>query len=144
MIQGVAIKPLKKFPDERGMVMHMLRSDAETFKGFGEAYFSVVNPGVVKGWKYHKEVVQNMVAPVGMIKMVIFDSREDSSTKGQIQEIEFGIENYNLITIPPKVWYSFKGMSNSPSMITNITNLPYRADESMTKDLSDESIPYTW
>ncbi|MCF8057803.1 MAG: dTDP-4-dehydrorhamnose 3,5-epimerase family protein [Bacteriovoracaceae bacterium] len=144
MINGVKIKPLRKIPDERGMVMHMLRSDSDTFAGFGEAYFSVVNSGVIKGWKYHKEVVQNMVAPVGMIKMVLFDSREKSDTRGSIQEVEFGLEDYKLITIPARIWYSFKGISESPSIIANITSKPYSPVESITKQLGDYSIPYFW
>ena len=54
MIKGVEIHPLKQIPDERGKIMHMLRSDDPYFERFGEIYFSMVYPGVVKGWHLHR------------------------------------------------------------------------------------------
>jgi len=144
MIEGVKVTPLRIISDERGMVMHMLRSDSETFVNFGEVYFSVVNPDKVKGWKFHKERFQNMVVPSGMIKLVIFDDREGSKTKGAIYELEIGSDNYQLVFLPPQIWYGFKGISNGPSIIANLADKPHDPKESITKDLSDPSIPYKW
>jgi len=144
MIDGVFIKSLKVFADERGKVMHMLRSDDAFFKQFGEIYFSVVNPGIIKGWKKHSKMTQHFSVPVGNIKLVIYDNREDSSTKGKIQEIFIGAENYQLVRIPPLVWYSFKAVGDSFALIANCPDLPHVDNEVVTVDLFDKKIPYNW
>ena len=79
-IQDVVISPLRKIPDERGCIMHMLRSDAPHFERFGEVYFSTAYPGVIKGWHEHTMQVQNYAVISGMIKLVLYDNRETSPT----------------------------------------------------------------
>lgn len=144
MIEGVLIEPLKCFQDERGEVRHMLRSDAPFFRKFGEVYFSYINPGYVKGWKMHKEMTQHFAVPVGNLKLVLFDGRDGSPTKGQVQEIELGLDNYRLVRIPPKVMYSFSAAGDERAMIVNCADMPHRPDESVQIALNDRSIPYQW
>ena len=97
MIEGVIITPLKQIEDENGKVMHMLRKDSKVFKKFGEIYFSCGYPDVVKAWHIHKEMTLNNCCVVGMIKLVLYDSREGSSTKGEIMELFIGEDNYCLV-----------------------------------------------
>ena len=144
MIEGVLIKPLSVFSDGRGKVMQMLRSDAPFFKHFGEVYFSIVNPGIVKGWKRHLKMTQHFAVPVGNIKLVFYDNRENSSTNGEIQEIFIGTKNYQLVRIPPLVWYSFKAMGSKFALITNCTDLPHDPNEVINIDSFDKRIPYDW
>lgn len=144
MIKGVFIKPLKVFSDERGKVMHMLRCDATFFKQFGEIYFSTINPGIIKGWKKHLKMTQHFAVPMGNIKLVIYDDRDNSSTKGEIQEIYIGTENYQLVRIPPLVWYAFKAVGNESALIANCTDLPHDPNEAIATDPFDKKIPYDW
>ena len=81
-IDGVRVTPLRRIPDERGAVLHMLREDDEHFERFGEIYFSTVYPGVVKGWHLHREMTLNYAVPMGMVKLVCYDDREGSPTRG--------------------------------------------------------------
>ena len=108
-IHDVRIKPLRRIPDERGAVFHMLREDDDVFERFGEIYFSLVYPGVVKGWHIHRKMTLNYAVPIGMIKLVCYDDRADSPTRGAVQEIHTGELDYALVTIPPDVWNGFKG-----------------------------------
>jgi dTDP-4-dehydrorhamnose 3,5-epimerase len=144
MIDGVQIQPLKRIEDERGAVMHMLRSDQPHFEKFGEVYFSMVKPGVIKGWKLHKEISQNMAVPEGKIRLVIYDPRKTSPTFGQIQAIDFGTDNYCLVQMPPNVWYAFQAISSTHAIIANCTTAPHRPEESETLPLGTEVIPYSW
>src|SRR3990172_6245636 len=123
MIEGVGIKPLRQIPDDRGKIMHMIRSDDEAFKSFGEIYFSWVYPGVIKAWHLHKEMILNYAVPVGHIKLVLFDGRENSPTNGVIQEIFMGPDNYSLVTISPMVWNGFTGLGTEPSMVANCASI---------------------
>lgn len=143
-IEGVEIFPLKIIRDERGAVMHILRSDQSHCTQFGELYCSLVNPGVVKGWKRHKEITQSMSVPEGMMKLVIYDDRSDSPTKGNVKIIEFGIDNYTLVRLPPMVWYSFKAISLGHAIIVNYVSQPHDPSESEILPLGTDKIPFKW
>ena len=111
MIEGVRLIPLKQIQDERGKVMHMLRVTDPHFKKFGEIYFSCTYPGVVKGWHKHSEMTLSYAAVTGAVKVVLFDDRVSSATKGEVQEIYLTQENYCLLVVPP-----FTTPSPSPSI----------------------------
>lgn len=144
MIDGVIVTPLKQILDERGKIMHMMRGDSTGFQGFGEIYFSCVHPGAIKGWHIHKEMVLNYAVPHGNIKFVLYDDRPTSSTRGEVQEIFMGPDNYCLVTVPPMVWNGFKGIGKEMAIVANCTSIPHRADEIDRLDPFDPSIPYNW
>ena len=144
MIEGVKVKPLKQIPDERGKVMHMLRNDSEEFQGFGEIYFSYVNPGAVKAWRLHKRMTLNYAVPYGQIKLVLFDDRSKSSTQGEVQEIITGADNYCLITIPPLVWNGFMGVGTGQAIVANCATLPHDPEEVLREDPLTDKIPFHW
>lgn len=144
MISEVTITPLKILSDERGRIMHMLRCDDPHFEKFGEIYFSWVYPGVVKGWHLHKRMALNYAVPVGVVKLVLYDGREESSTKGELQEIFMGEQNYVLVTVPPMVWNGFKGIGVQPAMVANCATLPHDPDEIIRMDPYHNEIPYAW
>lgn len=144
MIEGVKIISLKKIPDERGAIMHMMRSDDPHFEKFGEIYFSTVYPGVIKGWHLHKEMTLNYAVIYGMIKLVLYDERENSSTKGKIEEFFIGWENYCLIKIPPMIWNGFKGIGTTMAILANLATIPHSPDEIERLDPFNKRIPYNW
>jgi dTDP-4-dehydrorhamnose 3,5-epimerase len=144
-IEGVTITQLLEIKDERGSVLHMLRNDSEDFTRFGECYFSEVLPGVVKAWKKHKEQTQNLAVPVGRIRLVIYDGRENSLTRGKTGFLELGRpDDYHRVKIPPGLWYGFKCISSIPALIANCADFPHNKNESEIIDLFDNSIPYFW
>ncbi len=145
MIDGVLIKALKKIPDERGTIMHMMRCDDPDFEKFGEIYFSTVYPGVIKGWHIHKEMTLNYAVIYGMIKLVLYDERENSPTKGEVQEIFLSCDNYCLVKIPPMVWNGFKGIGTTAAIVANLATIPHRSDEiERLNPLDNNRIPYKW
>lgn len=143
-IDGVALRELKKIRDDRGMVMHMVRSDSDLFKGFGEIYFSVTNPGVTKAWKKHLQATQLFAVPQGKMKIVMFDAREGSKTRGQIMETILGVDQYRLLKIPPGIWYGFQAVSLEPAMIANCCDLKHDPAEQTSLPLDSKEIPYRW
>jgi dTDP-4-dehydrorhamnose 3,5-epimerase len=144
MIEGVVITPLRQIEDRRGKVMHMLRRDSPIFTEFGEIYFSTANPGAVKGWNRHRRMCLNYAVPHGRILLVLFDERASSPTTGVVQELTVGDGNYSLITIPPMIWTSFKGVSNVPALVANCATLPHDPEEAEQRALDDPSMPYRW
>lgn len=144
MIEGVRITPLKQILDERGKVMHMLRNDAAHFIGFGEIYFSCVHPSAIKAWHIHKRMTLNYAVPHGNIKFVLYDDRPASPTKGEVQELFLGPDNYCLVTVPPLVWNGFKGIGTETAIVANCATIPHDPSEIERRDPFDPSIPYRW
>ena len=143
-IDGLVVTPLRRIPDERGAILHMLREDSPTFERFGEIYFSMVYPGVIKGWHLHTEMTLNYAVPVGMIKLVCYDDRDGSPTKGNLVELHIGELNYALVTIPPFVWNGFKGEGTKPALVANCSTIAHRPDEIQRKDPFTPDIGYDW
>ena len=144
MIYDVKITPLKIISDNRGKVMHMLRTDSQVFEKFGEIYFSTIYHQSIKGWHLHKESVLNYVCIKGKVKLVLFDNRKESSTKGVYQELILSPEDYFLVTIPPNIWNGFKGLDEAESIIANCLTLPHDEKEMVRKDSFDKSFNYKW
>lgn len=146
MIEGVKTKKLKVIPDERGRLMEMLRSDDELFITFGQVYLTTAYPGVVKGWHYHKKQTDNMVVVKGMMKIVLYDAREGSSTKGEVNEFFMGIHNTILLQIPPFVFHGFKCIGEEEAMVINCPTetFNYEDPDEFRVDPHENDIPYDW
>lgn len=144
MIEGVLVKPLRQIPDERGKIMHMMRVDDSHFEKFGEIYFSVVYPDVIKGWHLHTKMTLNYAVVSGMIKLVLYDAREKSLTKGELQELYIGEDNYVLVKIPPGIYNGFKGIGIKPAIVANCSDIPHDPEEIQRKDPFSNDIPYDW
>jgi len=124
--------------------MHMLRADDPHFEQFGEIYFSMVYPGAIKAWHLHKEMTLNYAVVVGSIKLVLYDDRSTSPTKGELMELFPGEADYCLIKVPPLVWNGFKGIGTEPAIVANCATIPHRSDEIARLDPSSDTIPYSW
>jgi dTDP-4-dehydrorhamnose 3,5-epimerase len=143
-IAGLVVTPLRRIPDERGAVFHMLRDDSPVFERFGEIYFSTVYPGAIKGWHLHRKMTLNYAVPFGMIKLVCYDDRPDSPTHGNVTELHIGDLNYCLVTIPPLIWNGFKGTATHPALVANCATVHHSPDEIERLDPFSERIPYDW
>jgi dTDP-4-dehydrorhamnose 3,5-epimerase len=146
LIDGVHVKQLKVIADERGYLMEMMRSDDPFFQRFGQSYVSVAYPGVVKGWHYHKVQTDHFVIVKGMMKVVLYDSRDGSPTKGVLNEFFMGERNPILVTIPPGVVHGMKGIGTEPAMLVNVPTEMYRYDQpdEFRIDPHSKDIPYDW
>jgi len=146
MIEGVKIKQLKAIPDERGRLMEILRCDDEIFEKFGQVYLTTAYPGVTKAWHHHANQRDNFAVVKGMMKVVLYDPREDSPTRGEVNEFFLGEHNHLLLSIPPRVVHGFKCIGESEALVINVPTEPYdpaNPDEFRIPP-DDESIPYDW
>ena len=144
-IDGVIIQPLRQIADNRGAILHMMRNDSGLYEKFGEVYFSEILPGVVKAWKMQTKKTQNLAVPVNKIRLVIYDSRPNSITHGKIKECKIGRPDYyNLIQIPPMLWYGFQSLEGRTALVVNCTNYPHNPDDNKSLPYDSDQIPYQW
>jgi len=142
MIDGIIFTTLSIIDTKGGDVLHAMKADDPGFFGFGESYFSTIEPGAIKGWKLHNKMVLNLIVPVGCVKFVIYDDRKGSKTKGSIDNFKLSRKNYGRLTVPPDLWVGFQGIDIHESLILNIASIPHDPYESLLKELDE--IDYDW
>ena len=141
MIDGVQVSPRRIIPDPRGDVLHMLKRTDEVFSEFGEVYFSKIQPGQQKAWRRHREATSQLAVPIGAVHFVLFDDRETSATRGKRSDVVIGENQYNLLTIPPMVWYAFENTGVIGALIGSCSSLPHDPNESDKREISDPRMP---
>ncbi len=141
-IHGVILTPLKKIENPKGDVYHALKNNDTGYAGFGEAYFSTVKAGEIKGWKKHKIMNMNLIVPAGTIKFVLYDGREESISNGQFMQITLSPINYLRLTVPPNIWMAFQGTGSPLNLLLNISDILHDPKESENILLNE--IDYDW
>lgn len=144
MIDGVLIQSLRKIVDSRGRVMHMMKATDPHFEKFGEIYFSACYPGIIKGWHDHTRMIINYAVVSGTIQLVLYDRREGSPTKGEVQEIVLGEHNYCLVKVPPGVVNGFRALGSQEAIVANCASIPHDPTETIRIDPFTPEIPFNW
>jgi dTDP-4-dehydrorhamnose 3,5-epimerase len=146
LIAGVQVRSLRCIPDDRGFLMELLRSDWPEFERFGQAYVTACYPGVIKAWHYHQKQWDLFVCVHGMARLVLYDPREDSPTRGVVNEFHIGYLNPCLVKIPPRVYHGFTAEGGQTALIINFpTELyDYERPDEYRLPYDDPSIPYDW
>ena len=146
MIDGVEVKRLKWNIDERGRLIELVRKDDDFFNKFGQVYLTTAYPGVVKAWHYHKEQVDHMGVIKGRMKIVLYDGRENSPTKGELNEFFSGEYDPKVIRIPQKVYHGFKCVSEEEAFVINTVSEVYNSKDpdEYRLDWDTDKIGYDW
>lgn len=146
MIWGVAVKPLRVIPDERGRLMEILRVDDPIFEKFGQVYLTTTYPGIIKAWHCHMLQDDNITVVKGMLKLVLYDMREDSSTKGELNEFFLGEHNPILVHVPKGVYHGWKCISQEEALVINCVTEPYnyKQPDEYRLPYNTDQIPYDW
>lgn len=145
-ISDVVVRDLKLLPNERGRLMEIQRSDESDFLGFGQAYVTSTYPGVVKAWYRHSTQIDQLTVVTGLLKLVLFDDRDGSATRGVVQEVVLGDLAPRLVRIPPGVWHGFQAIGGLETFVLHLNTIPYdfsHPDEERIPPDSDR-IPYRW
>ena len=144
MIDGVKVIALRTIVDERGKIMHMLKATDDHFIQFGEIYFSTAWPGTVKAWHIHTKMTVNNAVLSGHAKLVMYDLRPDSPTKGELLEVFLGEDNHVLVQIPPGIANGYKAYGNKEAILANCATIAHEPDEMLRMPFNTNEIPYNW
>ena len=133
----ISCKKLRVIDHPKGSIRHALKSSDAEYVGFGEVYFSEIEYCKIKAWKKHIKMKMNLVVPVGLVKFVFYEEKEKF-----FQEFILGLENYCRLSVPPGIWFGFKGMDKNLNLVMNISDLEHDPNEVQRKDISE--IVYEW
>ena len=135
-VEQILVTPLKRISLAGGDVLHAIKSTDPGFMDFGEAYFSMIELDAIKGWKRHLRMTLNLVVPVGMVQFVFIDNQ------GAVREEVVGSDRYVRLTVPPGIWFGFRGLVAPYSLLMNVADIPHDPAEIERKALSD--IIFQW
>lgn len=135
-MDGLILTPLKQIHHPKGDVFHAMKKSDEGFDGFGEAYFSTINQGDIKGWKKHTQMTLNLVVPVGEIEFVVYNEKLKEFFNTKLSH-----DNYQRLTVKAGLWVAFRGISEY-NILLNLANLEHDSSEAVNINLSD--IKYEW
>ena len=142
-INGVTTTPLSIINIKGGDVLHAMKKSDHGYSGFGEAYFSTIEPKAIKGWKRHTQMVLNLVVPIGSVRFILYDDRENQNNINKFQEVILSIaDGYARLTVPPMIWVGFQGLARQTSLVLNIANIEHSPDEIERKELDE--IEFIW
>ena len=122
-VNQIRITPLKRIQVVGGDVLHGMKCSDSGYIDFGEAYFSFIEMNAIKAWKRHLRMTLNLVVPLGTILFAFIDEQ------GVGREEVVGEKRYVRLTVPPGIWFGFKGVGNKESMVLNIANICHDPDE---------------
>lgn len=128
-VKQIIVTPLKHIPVVGGDVLHAMKCSDPGFVGFGEAYFSQIERGAAKAWKRHLRMTLNLVVPMGVVQFVFVDD------EGATREEVVGLDRYVRLTVPPGIWFGFKGLAAPYSLLLNVADIPHDPAEIERKDI---------
>jgi dTDP-4-dehydrorhamnose 3,5-epimerase len=125
------LTPLKRIATPKGDVMHGMKACDPGYAGFGEAYFSLVNEGEIKGWKRHFRMTLNFVCSSGRIRVVVRDEIGRGVLDTQLSPDASDL--YNRLTVPPGYFVAFQGCAPGASTLLNIASIQHDPEEAETR-----------
>ena len=137
MFPEIKLTPMKQINTPNGAVFHAIKKSSDGFEAFGEAYFSFIDPGAIKGWKKHKQMTLNLIVPIGRIRFVCY-----AKERAQFFEVVLGEDNYQRLTIAPGIWMAFQGVGKKCNMLLNVASIEHDAREVEAVALSQ--FMYKW
>lgn len=142
-IDGVITRRAVVQSDERGTVTEIF-SPAWGFTEEELVYLYQVTifPGQRKGWVVHEEQDDRLFVDTGALKIVLYDARPDSPTKGMVNEIFAGSANRMLVRVPAGVVHAVVNVGIDEARFVNLPTRPYNHARPDKIRLPDDAVPY--
>lgn len=153
MIAGVSIRPLAWHADDRGNLVELYRESWDALEswdaiGVAQVYLTETHPGVVKAWHHHEKQMDRFVCVYGSVRLVLYDARPDSDTRGNLVEIVLSMErNARSVNIPPGVVHGWKCISNITAGVVNCVTHEWDGTDEFRRRPADgpaDGVDYDW
>ena len=90
------------------------------FPNIGQVYVTATKPGVVKAWYRHHRQIDQIALAQGTLQLVLYDTRDDSPTRGLVQTILIADRRGRICSLPdsraslsPGAWSSRRPISST-------------------------------
>jgi dTDP-4-dehydrorhamnose 3,5-epimerase len=142
---GVTFRPAPTHVDDRGWVVEAFdprwgwHADPLVF-----AYVFSIRPGRIKGWGMHREHEDRYFILSGHMRVVMFDERPESPTRGLVAQVVLSETNRRLMNIPAGIWHASENIGSSDVVVVNFPTMAYRheAPDKYRLPLDSDRIPF--
>jgi dTDP-4-dehydrorhamnose 3,5-epimerase len=129
LIAGVVVREVRAVGTAYGALTEVFRSDWELDDGGVDQIFqSVLEPGTVSAWHAHADTTDRLFVSTGRLDLVLYDSRPDAPTSGELNRFAFGTFRPALLVVPPRVWHGVHNSSSATAVLLNAVDRAYRYD----------------
>ena len=126
MIEGVILRTLAPQADERGEICEVFNPAWGVHPApLVYVYQATVRPGYVKGWIVQRHQDDRLFVSIGRIRIVLYDDRADSPTRGMLNSFTVTERNRALVVIPRGVFHAVQNVGESEAVYINMPTAPY-------------------
>lgn len=145
-IAGVVVREVLHVPGERGTLTELFRGEWDEAGPVAQVFHIELRPGAISAWHCHARAVDRLFAVSGCLKIVLFDGRDGSATRGRVNEFTVGAARPTLIVVPSEVWHGVRNLDGTPSSIVNMPThaYDYDAPDHYRLPWDTAEIPYDW
>lgn len=145
LIHGVVIRQQPTQTDGRGTLCEILDLRwGVADEPIVSVYQFTIRPGKAKGWHLHRLHDDRIFVSRGEIKVVLYDDRDDSPTKGLVNEIHRSELRRDLMVIPSGVFHAHQNVGETDALLVSMPTRAYdHADPDVYRlPLDTDLIPY--
>lgn len=143
MIDGLVVERLKVVPRTEGELVEVLAPAADADTGIRNIHVSTIYPGEIKAWHFHPEKRETLVCLAGMLKLVFYDDREGSPSRGELQEVFSGELDYRRVVIPPGLKHAARAYGGERARVLVLSDRPFDPD-APDKTVVEPPVDYEW
>ncbi|MBW1672186.1 MAG: dTDP-4-dehydrorhamnose 3,5-epimerase family protein [Deltaproteobacteria bacterium] len=145
MIEGVVLKELVTHADDRGFFREIIRAtDGSFVESFGQWSHSLMFDGVIKAWHYHRIQTDWWYVATGVLRVGLYDLREDSPTFKETMDFYMGdLQPAKVIKIPPGIAHGCKTIQG-PVNLFYFTSHVYNPADEIRLPYDDPQIDFDW
>ena len=125
LIDGVEIREVLNVPKSNGYLTEMYRLDWDLGPLVDQIFQVVLLPGAISAWHAHATTLDRLFVSTGLIRIVLYDSRADSPTRGQLNDFRFGTVRPATVLVPPRVWHGVMNIGDTPATLMNFPDHAY-------------------
>ena len=146
-IDGVSIREVRHVPRDHGVITEIFRPERDpTGLPVIHIYQSRLFAGALGAWSCHKRTTDRLFVNQGQLKIVLYDDREESRTKGTVMRLIAGDARPCLMVLPPGIWHGLQNVGNSDALVINCPTqaYDYRDPDHYRLPFDTPEIPYQW
>lgn len=125
LIDGVTVREVLNVPKSNGYLTEIFRGEWAANAHIDQLFQVVLDPHGISAWHAHAATTDRLFVSHGLARIVLYDAREDSPTRGLLNEFRFGTIRPALVTIPPRVWHGVQNAGTTACVILNAVDQAY-------------------
>jgi dTDP-4-dehydrorhamnose 3,5-epimerase len=130
LLDGVKTFEVKNIVTANGYTTELFRPD------WGVASMPVqhvihvsLHGGIVSAWHQHRIQTDHIFVVSGALRVVLFDGRDESPTRGELNVLNVSSVRPTLLVVPPGIWHGVKNLSASMTNFVNYFDRPYNYED---------------